>query len=140
MTPTQIRLVKGSFEAVAPQRNRLAAIFLAQLSVREPSLHDIFRGDLRTQAAELHAGLAEIVASLDRLYPIVPALEWLGLRAAARGIGEGQYAAIEQALLAALASELGSTFSLEQRAAWSAAFRRVSQIMVAALEPEPLAA
>ena len=139
MTPRQIRLVQDSFEAVAPQRNRLAAMFQAQLFVREPSLHGIFRGD-KAETASLHSGLAEIVASLDRLYPIVPALEWLGVRAAARGIGPRQYAAIEQALLAALESELGQGFGLELREAWSAAFGRVSVILVGALEPEPLAA
>ena len=140
MTPRQIRLMQDSFEAVAPQRNRLAAIFLAQLFVREPSLRGIFRGDLRAQAATLHAGLAEIVTSLGRLYPIVPALEWLGVRAAARGIGPRQYAALEQALLSALESELGQGFGLELREAWSAAFGRVCEILVGALEPEPLAA
>ena len=140
MNRTQIRLVQASFEAVARQRNRTTAIFLAQVFVREPALRAVFRGELKAQAAALHSALAEIVPSLDRLYPIVPALEWLGVRAARCGVGFRQYDAVEGAMLAALADTLGAGFTDELRDAWKAAFRRVAGIMIAASEPELLAA
>ena len=140
MTPAQIRLVRDSFAAAAPQRNRLTAIFLAQLFVREPALRAVFRGELKAQAASLHAGLAEIVFSLDRLYPIVPALEWLAVRVARQGVGARQYDAIAEALVAALAGGLGSRFTPAHREAWAVAYDAVARIMTAAHEAEPLAA
>ena len=140
MTPRQIALVKGSFETLAPQRNRLSGIFFAQLLVREPGLRSVFRGDLKGHGLSLYEGLAAIVESLDRLYPIIPALEWLAVRAARRGISERHYVAIEDALLATLESGLGDRFTAELRGAWSAAGGRVALIMMTALEAEPLAA
>ena len=140
MNRAQIRLVQASFETVSRQRNRTTAIFLAQLFVREPSLRAVFRGELKAQAAALHSALAEIVPSLDRLYPIVPALEWLGVRAGRCGVGFRQYDAVEGAMLAALADTLGDAFGDSLRDAWKAAFRRVAGIMIAASEMEPLAA
>ena len=140
MTPRQVHLVQESVAAVAPQRNRLAAIFFAQLFVREPTLRAVFGKDLRAQGLDLYDGLSAITGSLDRLYPIVPALEWLAVQSACRGVGERHYAVIGEALLAALEDGLGTGFTSELRAAWTDACRRVTEVMIGALESEPLAA
>jgi hemoglobin-like flavoprotein len=140
MTRSQVQSVKASFQALTPQRNRLAGIFFAQLFVREPSLRPVFRGDLRAHGAELFEGLAAIVDSLDRLYPIVPALEWLGVQSARRGVGERHYEAVLEAMLAAFRDGLGDGFTAELEAAWREAAASVSAIMVRAIESEPLAA
>ena len=140
MTREQVLLVQRSFQALTPQRNRIAGIFLAQLFVREPSLRSVFRGDLRAHGAELFEGLAAIVDSLDRLYPIVPALEWLAVQSARRGVGERHYGAIVEAMLAAFRDGLGEAITPQVEQAWRAAIGRVSAVMVAALEAEPLAA
>ena len=138
MTRRQQGLVKSSFQAMTPQRNRLAGIFFAQLFVREPSLRSVFRGDLRAHGVALFDGLAAIVDSLDRLYPIVPALEWLAVQSARRGVGERHYAAIAEAMLAAFRD--GGAFTPEHEQAWRAAVDRVSVVMLGALETELLAA
>ena len=140
MTRNQVRIVKSSFRALTPQRNRLAGLFFAQLFVREPSLRLVFRGDLRAHGAELFEGLASIVDSLDRLYPIVPALEWLAVQSARRGLGERHYCAVVEAMLSAFRDGLGETFSVELELAWRKAARQVSNVMIGALEAEPLAA
>ena len=140
MTRNQILLVKGSFQAITPLRNRLAGLFFAQLFVREPSLRAVFRGDLRTHGVELFEGLATIVDSLDRLYPIVPALEWLAVQSARRGLAEHHYFAVVEAMLSAFRDGLGDGFTVELELAWREAARQVSTVMVRALESEPLAA
>ena len=140
MTRNQILLVKSSFQAITPLRNRLAGLFFAQLFVREPSLRSVFRGDLKARGAELFDGLAAIVDALDRLYPIVPALEWLAVQGARRGVDEGDYRIVGQAMLAALRDGLGTAFTPEIEEAWRAAIARVSAVITGALEAEPLAA
>ena len=140
MTRNQVRIVKSSFQALTPQRNRLAGLFFAQLFVREPSLRAVFRGDLRAHGAELSEGLAAIVDSLDRIYPIVPALEWLAVQSARRGLAERHYFAVIEAMLSALRDGLGDGFTVELELAWREAARQVSAVMLAALESEPLAA
>ena len=140
MTPEQIRLVKDSFAAAAPQRARLSGIFFAELFEREPSLRPLLQNGAPAAAAALYEGLDSIVESLGRLYPILPALEWLGARNALRGIGERHYRAVEAALLAALAAGLGEGFTPRLRDAWTAASRRVSAVMLEAAEDGALAA
>lgn len=140
MTPQQVRLIRQSLEAAAAQRNRLAAIFFARLFAGEPQLRFLFRGDLRAQGLSLWSGLVGIADSLDRLHAIEPALEWLALRAAARGAGERTYAAIAQALVATLAAGLGERFTAAHRAAWEAACGRVIGVMARTIEAPPLAA
>ena len=140
MTRKQILLVQSSFQAMTPQRNRLAAIFFAQLFVRDPSLRPVFRGDLRAEGIELFEGLAAIVDSLDRLYPIVPALEWLAVRTARRGLSERHYFTVAEAMLAAIRDGLGEDYTLELEQAWKQAIDRVSMVMERALEDELLAA
>ena len=140
MTRRQIQLVKESFQALTPQRNRLAGLFFAQLFVREPSLRPLFRGDLRSQGASLFEGLAAIVDSIHRLYPIVPALEWLAVQNGRRGLGERHYFAVVEAMLSAFRDGLGEDFTIELELAWREAARQVCTIMTGALESEPLAA
>lgn len=140
MTPQQIDLVKSSFAAAAPQRARLSRIFFAELFAREPSLRPLLQDGAAGPASELFEGLAAIVASLGRLYPILPALEWLGARNALRGIGERHYRAVEAALLAALAAGLGEDFTPRLRDSWTAASRRISAVMIEAAEGGALAA
>ena len=140
MTRNQVRIVKDSFQALTPQRNRLAGLFFAQLFVREPSLRPLFRGDLRAHGAELFEGLSAIVDSLDRLYPIVPAIEWLAVQSARRGLGDRHYFAVIEAMLSAFRDGLGDGFTVELELAWREAARQVSAIMTGALESEPLAA
>ena len=140
MTREQTLLVKRSFQAITPQRNRLAGLFFAQLFVREPSLRSVFRGDPRAEGTALFEHLAAIVDSIDRLYPIVPALEWLAVQSARRGVGERHYDAVGEAMLATLRDGLGDQFTAEVEQAWRAAIRRVSAVMVEAVDAEPLAA
>lgn len=140
MTPKQILLVKNSFQLAAAERDRLTPLFFAELFARESSLRPLFGGDLAGHGAQLFAGLAEIVASLDRLYPIVPVLEWLAVRNRRRGIGERHYGAVGAALLATLAAGLGDGFTREVREAWTAAQRVIAEMMSQAVDLEPLAA
>jgi hemoglobin-like flavoprotein len=139
MTPKQVQLVKRSFEAAAIRPDRLAGFFFAELFARDAVLWRRFRAGAGARDAALFDGLGAIVGSIDRIHPIVPVLEWLAFQGARHGIGEAEYQAIREALVAALASMLGA-FTAEHRAAWTAAGHEVASVMVRALAAEPLAA
>jgi len=136
----QVQLVKSSFARLQPQRRRLAAHFLAELFAREPSFRPLFRGDAASEGAKLADGLAAIVGSLDRLHTIEPALEWLAVRNAARGLGPRHYDAVAEALVATVEAGLDASASIEVSQAWAAAAHRVADLMIEAAEPALLAA
>lgn len=140
MTPNQALLVKNSFRALAPRRRLLVPTFFEALFAREPSLRPLFGPNLAAEGEALFNGLAGIVTSLGRIYPVVPALEWLAQRNACRGLGGRHYEAFAAALLQTIDQALGEAFTPELRAAWAAAQQLVIDIMLSAVEAEPLAA
>ena len=140
MTPQQAKLVKHSFWIAETRRDRLAGCFLAELFARDPALWRLFTTDPALRAAKLHRAASQIVASIDRLHPIVPVLEWLAFHGAGLGIGERRQVVLADALMAALESVLGEDFTPIHRQAWWHACRSVIDVMVEALALEPLAA
>jgi hemoglobin-like flavoprotein len=140
MTPQQAQLVKRSFWIAESRRSQLAGCFLAELFARDPALWRLFSTDPAFRADKLHHAVAGIVASIDRLHPIVPVLEWLAFHGAAHGLSERHHVVIADALLAALESVLAEAFTPALRQSWWLACRSVIDVMVHALEAEPLAA
>ena len=140
MNRKQVQLVKSSFARLQPQRRRLASYFLVELFSREPSFRPLFRGDAAGEGAKLAEGLAAIVESLDRLHGIAPALEWLAVRTAARGLGPRHYDAVAEALVATVEAGLGDALTIEVSQAWAATAHAVIALMLDSVEPELLAA
>src|SRR5262245_41201456 len=140
MTPHQILLVKTSFQAALTQRERIAGFFFAELFAREPAMWQLLRGKTGMRWPALVDGLAAIVGSIHRIHSIEPVLQWLSWQGAVRGVGEGQYEAVGQALVAALEAGLGEAFGSEHRRAWMVAVGKVADIMARALEEQPMAA
>jgi len=140
MTPQQTQLVKRSFWIAEGRRTQLAGCFLAELFARDPALWRLFSSDPSLRGDKLHHAVAGFVASIDRLHPIVPVLEWLAFHGARHGIGERQHVAIADAFMAAMETVLGESFTPAHRQAWWLACRSVIDVMVHALEAEPLAA
>ena len=140
MTPQQAQLVKRSFWIAETRRTHLAGCFLTELFARDPALWRLFSTSPALRADKLHHAMAGVVASIDRLHPIVPAIEWLAFHGADLGLGERHHVVIADAWLAALESVLGESFTPAHRQAWWMACRSVIDVMVHALETELLAA
>jgi hemoglobin-like flavoprotein len=138
MTPHQVLLVKHSYRAASFDK-RLAGYFLAELFARDPRLWRLFTTEPGLRAGRLDDGLASIVASIGRLHPIVPVLEWLALQGARHRIGPTEYESIGEALLSALESALDEGFTSDHADAWVAAYHAVAGVMRRVLA-QPLAA
>lgn len=141
MNPNQIDLVQRTFEAVRPIATEAAALFYGRLFELDPTLRPLFRGDLTEQGRKLMTTLAVVVKGLSRLDTILPAVEQLGARHAGYGVEEAHYDTVGAALLWTLRQGLGTAFTPEVEAAWTAAYTTLAGAMIdAARRAAPAAA
>lgn len=131
LSAEQIGLIRGSFEAVAPQAEAVAARFYARLFSERPDLRPLFRTPIEVQSRKLMSALAAVIASLDHLDVIAPALQEMGERHAAYGVIDRDYGDVGAALLWTLEAGLGSAFGADLRQAWTEAYGLVADAMKA---------
>ena len=133
MTPRQQTLIRESWAQVAPIADAAATIFYDRLFELDPSLRRLFsRTDMAGQRRNLIQTLAVVVASIDRLESIVPAVEALGRRHAGYGVEAAHFETVGQALLDSLAVGLGEDFTAEVRDAWATAYGILAGVMQSA--------
>lgn len=133
MTPRQQTLIRESWAQVAPIADAAATIFYDRLFELDPSLRRLFsRTDMAGQRRNLMQTLAVVVASIDRLESIVPAVEALGRRHAGYGVEAAHFETVGQALLDSLAVGLGEDFTAEVRDAWATAYGILAGVMQSA--------
>ena len=133
MTPRQQTLIRESWAQVAPIADTAASIFYDRLFGLDPSLRRLFsRTDMASQRRNLMQTLAVVVASIDRLDSIVPAVEALGRRHAGYGVEAAHFETVGQALLDSLAIGLGEAFTTEVREAWATAHGILAGLMQSA--------
>lgn len=132
MTPHQITLVQRSFVLVDDDRQAVASLFYARLFEVDPSVRPLFPADLAAQRVKLMAVLRLVVASLDRLGPMLPTIEDLARRHVRYGVSARHYPSVGLALVWALDRSLGAAFTAEIRAAWINAYGIISTTMIAA--------
>lgn len=129
MSPDQIRLVQDSFESVSPIAATAADLFYDRLFTIAPDLRPLFPDDMSEQKQKLMAMLGLAVAQLGRPDTVVPAIQELGRRHVAYGVGEAHFAPVGEALLWTLQQGLGPAFTPELREAWTATYGLVAGLM-----------
>ena len=132
MTPTQIELVKTSWEKVKPISEQAAELFYGRLFELDPSLRPLFKGDMKEQGRKLMATLGLAVSSLGKLETILPAVQELGRRHVKYGVPDESYATVAQALLWTLEQGLGDAFTDDHREAWTQTYLTLSNVMLEA--------
>ena len=139
MTPEQKTLVRELFDKVLPIADVAAELFYARLFELDPSLRQLFHGDMKEQGRKLMTMIRVAVANLDRLDNIVPAVEALGERHARYGVDDSQYATVGEALIWTLRKGLGDAFTPETRQAWIEVYGLLSSVMQNAAHREMVA-
>jgi hemoglobin-like flavoprotein len=137
MTPEQVILVQTSFERVLPIASQAAVLFYRRLFELDPALRALFKGDMAEQGRKLMTMLRMVIAGLDRLETLVPAIEQLGARHHSYGVQAEHYASVAAALLWALERGLGEHWTPEVAGAWVSAYQLLAATM---LEAAPVAA
>jgi hemoglobin-like flavoprotein len=135
MTPEQIALVRSSFALVDPIQEQAAVLFYRRLFWLDPRIAGLFAGtDMDRQRKVLMQTLKVVVAGLDRLDQIGPAVAVLGERHAGYGVRAEDYDTVGAALLWTLERGLGTAFTAEVGDAWAAAFGLLAGTMIGAAE------
>jgi hemoglobin-like flavoprotein len=129
MNSRQIALVRSSWRKVLPIKQRAAELFYARLFELDPTLEPLFRGDMTEQGRKLMAMLGTVVAQLDRLGELLPAVEQLGRRHAGYGVEDAHYETVGEALLGTLRAGLGDDLSREAEEAWAVAYTTLAGVM-----------
>jgi hemoglobin-like flavoprotein len=138
MTPTQIQLVRDSWQALLAQREAVAALFYEHLFALAPQVRPLFKRDMRTQGAMLMATLVAVVDSLDRLPEVLPVARQLAIRHVAWGVKAAHYDSVGAALLATLEKGLGDAFTPALKQAWAEAYASLAAAMKEAAYPNPV--
>ncbi len=130
MTPDQVKAVQNSFAKVAPISAQAAALFYGRLFELAPAVKPLFRGDMAEQGRKLMATLAVVVNGLSDLPAVLPAASALAKNHVAYGVKPADYETVGEALLWTLERGLGEQWSPDLSAAWSAAYRTLSEFMI----------
>lgn len=102
--------------------DQAAELFYNKLFELNPSLRQLFKGDMYEQGRKLMTMIKTAVASLDKLDTIVPAVQKLGQRHAGYGVIDTHYDTVGTALLWTLEQGLGRDFTAEARQAWTTVY------------------
>ena len=140
LTLTQKTLVQETFAMIAPIADDAAALFYRRLFEIDPSLRQMFRGDMAEQRKKLMQMLTAAVKGLDRLDQLVPVVQTLGRRHATYGVNDAHYDTVATALLWTLQKGLGPLFTPEAREAWVTVYGVLATTMKEAAREAAVAA
>jgi len=122
MTSQQIELVQSSFVAVEPVLEKVTLMLYDRLFELDPPLRRLFHSSRKEQTRKFAHVLTVFVRALSRPQQILAVVEELGRRHLTYGVREKHYATFGEALLWALQTELGDSFSPDVREAWASAY------------------
>ena len=125
-------LVRASWSQVEPIAPAAAALFYRHLFADAPELRALFRGDLQHQGDKLMQVLGWLVARLDDLPALLPAVADLGRRHGQYGVQASHYDRVGAALLRTLAEGLGAQFTPATERAWTDTYQVIADTMIAA--------
>ena len=132
----QKRLVQESFLLVEPIADKAAEIFYSKLFEFDPSLKQLFSGNMQDQGKKLMATLKIAVKSLDNIDGLIPVIQNLAKKHIAYGVKVEDYTPVGNALLYTLKTGLGDAFTPELRQAWIEVYMTLANVMRAAAYPE----
>lgn len=132
MTPAQVELIRSSWAQVVPISDKAAELFYGKLFELDPSVRELFKGDMAEQGQKLMRMIGTAVNGLERLDEIVPAVQQLGVRHLEYGVKDEHYDTVGAALLWTLETGLGDAFTAETKEAWATVYGVLADTMKSA--------
>ena len=136
MQTEQKELVRSTFAQVAPIAEQAAALFYGRLFELAPEVKPLFKHNIEEQGRKLMQMIGVVVANLDKLDVLAPAVQAMGKRHAQYGVEPAHYDTVGAALLWTLEQGLGNAFTPEVKAAWTAVYTLLANTMQAAAAQE----
>ena len=130
MNPQQIELIQSSWKKVLPIADTAADLFYGRVFEIAPGARALFAEDMAKQKKALLAMLGRVVASLNDLGGLVPAVQELGERHIGYGVEPAHYAVVGEALLWTLEQGLGDDWNSDLSDAWASAYGVLSTTMI----------
>ncbi|MEM1362110.1 MAG: globin domain-containing protein [Pseudomonadota bacterium] len=131
LTPTQIDLIRASFEDIAEAPDDAASVFYGDLFRRAPEVRGLFVEDMERQGRKLINTLGAVVAQLDMLDLLVPMLRDLALRHVAYGVQPEDYARVGEALATMISTCCKTMPDPDCTEAWTIAYSHLAETMIA---------
>ena len=130
MTPEQVDLVKSTVSVVQREAERFSMVFYDRLFELEPATRALFPSDLTEQRGKLVDELSFLAAAVGDLPAFIENARHLGARHHHYGVRPEHFEPVELALLEALASVLGESFTAEVERAWRRLYRLIAETML----------
>ncbi len=130
MTPEQMELVESSFAVFYPSAyDAFAQDFYRQLFQLDPAIKALFPTEMKTQRLKLMTTFNIAVNGLRHPTSIAPMLGKLGQLHEQANVELSHYETLRLALLTTLEQHLGTQYTPEIAAAWSAAYGMIVALM-----------
>jgi len=130
ISPHDAEIVRNSFMSFAADADRVAMDFYNRLFETDPSLRDLFSGDIMNQGRALMDTLATVVDNVDNLPNMRGMLHELGARHAGYGVRADMYDTVGACLLGSIEDTLGADFTPDTAAAWASVFNVIADTML----------
>lgn len=124
-----VRIIRESFEKVAPDAEKLAQYFYSVLFVIAPHTRELFPANMQVQRSRLLRAIIHIVQMIDRPHELTPFLQQLGRDHRKFDAMAEHYEAVGTALLAALKKFSGDDWTEEVERSWADAFAIIAGAM-----------
>ena len=131
MEPRHKELIRDSWQQLRPDVDRAAELFYTRLFEEDPTLRELFTGDVAAQGKRLMTMMGTAVEKLDELEAMTPMLYELGQRHVNYGVQARHYETFRDALMWTLQNVLGADFYPEVEEAWGAFLEFLSHAMIA---------
>ncbi|WP_167854880.1 globin domain-containing protein [Mangrovimicrobium sediminis] len=122
-------MIADTWALLAPAADQFTALFYERIQKLDPKLRRHFPEDSE-QSRQMASLLDTIIATLDLMDNLRPALQAMGARYAELGMTERDYHTTRSALLWTLEQALGQRFADAEREAWGCAFDTLASVML----------
>jgi hemoglobin-like flavoprotein len=137
MTPEQVHLVRDSFDALWPVRQKLAEEFYRRFFELAPDARGLFPDDMERQQTKLMDAIAATVGALDNREMLRSVIIYTGRQHAQIGVQPAHFVAFGEALMGGLKQHLGPAFTPELGQAWLVLYQAVQTEMIRAARSRP---
>ena len=133
MVPTKdMDAVKRTLGILGPRLGPLVDLFYMRLFAIAPAARGLFPDDMSAQNDKFDSMLGDLVRLIDRPEDFADRVRDLGRRHRDYGAEPRHYALVEEALVWALARELGPAFTPHVEESWKSFYRSLSRTMIEA--------